>query len=117
MVDGSDPFRNAGRLPALRLRNTQIDMVQDTKLAQVLLHPLRCKGQQPRRRFNQVTRELFRKLIADPKERLGINGVEEIKAHPFFFGINWNKLRERKSPYIPEVKNSWDTQNFDPYEE
>jgi hypothetical protein len=32
-------------------------------------------------------------LIADPKERLGINGVEEIKAHPFFFGINWNKLR------------------------
>lgn len=60
---------------------------------------------------------LFRKLIADPKERLGINGVEEIKAHPFFFGINWGRIHERKSPYVPEVKNSWDTQNFDPYEE
>lgn len=26
-------------------------------------------------------------------------------------------LRDRRSPYIPDVKNSWDTQNFDPYEE
>jgi len=43
--------------------------------------------------------------------------VEEIKAHPFFTGINWSKLRERKSPFIPDVKNNWDTQNFDPYEE
>jgi hypothetical protein len=25
--------------------------------------------------------------------------------------------RDKKSPYIPEVKNVWDTQNFDPYEE
>ena len=48
---------------------------------------------------------------------MGSNGVEEIKAHPFFAGINWKELRERRSPYIPEVKNSWDTQNFDPYEE
>ena len=45
--------------------------------------------------------DLIRKLIADQKERLGMNGVEEIKAHPFFAGINWSKLRERKSPYIP----------------
>jgi len=27
------------------------------------------------------------------------------------------KRRDRRSPFIPEVKNSWDTQNFDPYEE
>lgn len=26
-------------------------------------------------------------------------------------------MRDKKSPYIPEVKNSWDTQNFDPYDE
>ncbi len=43
--------------------------------------------------------------------------MEEIKAHPFFAGINWGKLRDRKSPFVPEVKNSWDTANFDPYEE
>lgn len=27
------------------------------------------------------------------------------------------KSRQRKSPYIPEVKSMWDTDNFDPYEE
>ena len=59
----------------------------------------------------------YRKLIADPRDRLGVNGVEEIKAHPFFFGINWSKLRNTKSPYVPEVKNGWDTDNFDFYEE
>jgi hypothetical protein len=26
-----------------------------------------------------------------------MNGVEEIKAHPFFIGINWNKIRSNSS--------------------
>lgn len=37
--------------------------------------------------------DLIRKLVTDPKDRLGVNGVEEIKAHPFFAGINWSKLK------------------------
>lgn len=37
--------------------------------------------------------DLIRKLISDAKDRLGVNGVEEIKAHPFFAGISWSKLR------------------------
>ena len=28
--------------------------------------------------------DLIKRLIADPNERLGVNGAEEIKAHPFF---------------------------------
>ena len=47
--------------------------------------------------------DLIRRLIADANERLGINGVEEIKAHPFFFGIDWKKIREKKAAYLPEV--------------
>lgn len=27
------------------------------------------------------------------------------------------ECRQKKSPYIPEVKSVWDTDNFDPYEE
>lgn len=47
--------------------------------------------------------DLIRKLVTEPNERLGINGIEEFKAHPFFFGIEWNKIRDKKAPFIPEV--------------
>ena len=46
---------------------------------------------------------LSRVLERDPKKRLGVKGVEEIKGHSFFKGINWNKLyiKEIKPPLIP----------------
>lgn len=47
--------------------------------------------------------------MADKNERLGINGISEIKAHPFFFGIDWKNIREKKAPYVPEIKNEIDT--------
>lgn len=42
-------------------------------------------------------------MINDPINRLGVNGVHEIKAHPFFFGVDWKRLREKRPPYVPEV--------------
>jgi len=32
--------------------------------------------------------------------------VEEIKAHPFFFGIDWKKIRDKKPPFVPDVKEN-----------
>lgn len=46
--------------------------------------------------------DLIRKLLSDFKERLGVNGAEEIKAHPFFAGVNWENIREENAPNIPE---------------
>jgi hypothetical protein len=47
-------------------------------------------------------------LQADLSKRYGNlkNGVNDIKSHRFFNGINWNKLlaKELKGPYIPEIK-------------
>ena len=34
--------------------------------------------------LSSAATDLIKRLIADQYERLGINGVEEIKAHPFF---------------------------------
>eukprot|EP01042_Synura_sphagnicola_P029433 gene29433-37967_t len=47
--------------------------------------------------------EFMLALIADAPERLGRStGVEEIKAHPWFDGIEWESLRQRKAPYVPK---------------
>jgi len=61
--------------------------------------------------------DLLRRLICDANERLGVNGVEEIKLHPFFAGIDWKRIRDKKSPYVPELKSEIDTSHFDQFEE
>lgn len=43
------------------------------------------------------------KLIADRHQRLGVNGVQEIKAHPFFAGINWANIKAMTPPFVPEA--------------
>jgi hypothetical protein len=45
-----------------------------------------------------VCQDLIKKLMTDSTERLGRNGVEEIKSHPFFDNIDWNNLRKKKPP-------------------
>ncbi|KAI8098197.1 kinase-like domain-containing protein [Gilbertella persicaria] len=61
-------------------------------------------------------RSLLRGLLTrDPNERLGNNGSEEIKNHPFFSSIDWKKLNQKKvqPPYKPSVDSAVDTTNFD----
>ena len=46
------------------------------------------------------------KLIYDFLEykdkRLGLNGINEIKKHPFFKNFNWDNVRNTKPPFIPK---------------
>ncbi|NWU99146.1 KS6A2 kinase, partial [Upupa epops] len=62
-----------------------------------------------------LLRALFKR---NPSNRLGagFDGVEEIKRHPFFVTIDWNKLyrREIKPPFKPAVGRPEDTFHFDP---
>eukprot|EP01017_Pseudomicrothorax_dubius_P034941 TRINITY_DN4844_c0_g1_i1.p1 TRINITY_DN4844_c0_g1~~TRINITY_DN4844_c0_g1_i1.p1 ORF type:complete len:700 (+),score=195.55 TRINITY_DN4844_c0_g1_i1:112-2211(+) len=67
--------------------------------------------------LSQEAIDLLRRMITDANERLGVNGVEEIKAHPFFAGVDWRRIRDKKAPNIPELKSEVDTSNFDHYEE
>ena len=55
-------------------------------------------------------------MIADSEVRLGRNGADEIKAHPFFNGFDWTNLRKRKAPYIPKVQSDISNENFDHFD-
>ena len=57
------------------------------------------------------------RMVSQPESRLGVHGVEEIKKHPFFKGIDWNNIRTMKAPFIPELKNDYDTHYFDTFQE
>lgn len=41
-------------------------------------------------------------LIIDSKHRIGKNGLDEIKAHPWLHGTNWGNLRNIKAPHVPK---------------
>lgn len=45
-----------------------------------------------------------RLLEPDPAKRLGSNGIDEIKKHPFFEEIDWEKIKKKQitPPIIPE---------------
>ena len=60
---------------------------------------------------------MIHKLICDSKDRLGVNGVAEIKIHPFFKGIDWKTIESIDNPFKPEIKDKFDFGNFDEFEE
>ena len=55
--------------------------------------------------------------MCDADERLGARGVDEIKQHPFFRGIDWENMRKGASKYAqPNLKDD-DTTRFDKFDE
>lgn len=55
-------------------------------------------------------------LQRDPSKRLGHNGADEIKRHPFFARyVDWGKLLAKKiqPPFKPSVESVLDVANFD----
>lgn len=46
-----------------------------------------------------------RMIQRKPNNRLGLNGPEEVKTHPWLKDFPWNKLlnREYESPFVPSV--------------
>ncbi|NP_001080945.1 Rho-associated, coiled-coil containing protein kinase 2 L homeolog [Xenopus laevis] len=58
-------------------------------------------------------------FLTDREVRLGRNGIEDIKQHPFFKNDqwNWDNIRETVAPVVPELASDIDTSNFDDIED
>ena len=47
--------------------------------------------------FSDELKDLLKKLLnRDPKNRIGVTNKDEIKSHPFFSDIEWDKLARKE---------------------
>lgn len=61
--------------------------------------------------------DLICRLLCDVDHRLGTLGADQIKAHPWFKDVVWDKLYEMEAAFKPEVNGELDTQNFLKFDE
>ena len=63
-------------------------------------------------------KQLICSFLSDRSQRLGRNGIDEIKSHPFFFNDQWtfDNIRDCVPPVVPELNGDDDTSNFDDIE-
>ncbi|KAE8214196.1 hypothetical protein CF327_g2370 [Tilletia walkeri] len=63
---------------------------------------------------SDAARDLMERLMCtDPQQRLGAKGANEVKAHPFFEGIDWNNVAAGEGPFVPQVTDPESTDYFD----
>lgn len=74
----------------------------------VTLDPYFPDGMDPR-----IVNFIMKLLTKDPERR---PNFEDLKDDPFFEGVDWDAVynRQYEPSYIPEVKNRFSTDNFDP---
>lgn len=56
---------------------------------------------------------ITRLLVSDPSKRLGAKGANEVKAHSFFTGVEWDKVATQEAQFIPQVTDPESTDYFD----
>lgn len=70
---------------------------------------------------SEEAKDLINKLLCmEPRNRLGSNledkfasGGEEIRNHPWFADVNWDKLLEDEPQFVPQPEDPEDTEYFD----
>jgi len=68
-------------------------------------------------KLSNEARDLICRLLCDVDHRIGSAGADQIKAHPWFQGVAWDKLYEMEAAFKPQVNDELDTQNFMKFEE
>ncbi|XP_031241380.1 myotonin-protein kinase isoform X3 [Mastomys coucha] len=65
----------------------------------------------------EEAQDLIRGLLCPAEMRLGRGGAGDFQEHPFFFGLDWEGLRDSVPPFTPDFEGATDTCNFDVVED
>jgi serine/threonine kinase 38 len=85
---------------------------------QKILHWKKTLVIPPEANLSPAATDILKRLMCESEKRLGVNGIEEIRAHPFFEGVDWDHYKKTEAPYMPELKDGeTDTSNFDHFDE
>ncbi|XWS76232.1 hypothetical protein CRYUN_Cryun01aG0157800 [Craigia yunnanensis] len=68
-------------------------------------------------KLSAEAKDLISKLLCNVNQRLGSKGAGEIKDHPWFQGVDWDRIYQIDAAFIPEVNDELDTQNFEKFDE
>nr|BAK61822.1 serine/threonine-protein kinase [Citrus unshiu] len=68
-------------------------------------------------KLSPEAKDLICRLLCDVEHRLGTGGAHQIKAHPWFKDVVWDKLYEMEAAFKPEINGELDTQNFMKFDE
>ncbi|KAF1962847.1 kinase-like protein [Byssothecium circinans] len=63
--------------------------------------------------LSKRTWDLITRLVASKTSRF--RGISEIHAHQYFAEVDWNRLRENKAPFVPELDSETDAGYFDDF--
>ncbi|KAI0068871.1 AGC/NDR protein kinase [Artomyces pyxidatus] len=59
--------------------------------------------------LSREAEDLVKRLITSADRRLKI---DQIKAHPFFYGVDWEAIRQIDAPFVPRLRSITDTSYF-----
>ncbi|KNZ78063.1 Serine/threonine-protein kinase CBK1 [Termitomyces sp. J132] len=59
--------------------------------------------------LSRESEDMIRRLITSADRRLT---VEQIKNHPFFYGVDWSTVRQIDAPFVPHLRSITDTSYF-----
>lgn len=81
-----------------------------------LFHKIKHSNPNFPKHISNSTKQFLEQLLEkDPSKRLGVNGAQAIKDHPWFENVNWDYIYHKKyeSFYIPKIKGDLGLKNFD----
>ncbi|ORY32149.1 putative serine/threonine-protein kinase orb6 [Naematelia encephala] len=59
--------------------------------------------------LSREAEDLIRRMLCEGERRMT---VEQLKVHPFFYGVDWASIRDIDAPFVPHLRSITDTSYF-----